>query len=226
MGPVLAIGMAVTVLAGVTLLPAVARRARNALPASSARRRRCGRGSARSSSDKPLALDRRRRSRVLVAGALGNLKRPRHARLQRAVPRRRRSPSTACARLQEKFPPGQAGPGRRRSIDARRPSPTALPGARRRRRLLRRPRRRSASDGKPRARPRHARPGPVHRARDGRDPADPRASRASYDPNALVGGPTAEILDSRDRLSRDAQADRPARARARLPDRRRCCCAA
>ena len=47
---------------------------------------------------------------VLVAGALGNLKEQRHARLQRAVPGRRRSPSRACASLQEKFPPGQAGP--------------------------------------------------------------------------------------------------------------------
>ena len=69
---------------GVTLLPGDARRARDR-PRSSARRRRCGRASARSSRHAPPRSPSPSLA-ILVAGALGNLKRQRHAGLQRAVP--------------------------------------------------------------------------------------------------------------------------------------------
>jgi putative drug exporter of the RND superfamily len=107
MGPVLAIGIAVTVLAGITLLPAIlAALPRNAFRASrrSALWPRIG------------ALVRRRPGALiavvlaaLIAGALGNLKG--RETLDFAEQFRSTPESVVGLRqLQEKFPPGQAGP--------------------------------------------------------------------------------------------------------------------
>ena len=108
MGPVLAIGMAVTVLAGVTLLPAILVRARP-LPAAQARERPSGRGSARFVSEKPLALTLAV-GVVLVAGRA----RATSSRPSRSTSREQfRSPPESVEGLrtvQAKFPPGQAGP--------------------------------------------------------------------------------------------------------------------
>ena len=159
-----------------------------------------------------LAADRRARPRpsrsrspsacslILIAGALGNLKRPRHARLQRAVPQPAGvgpGPAAACRRSSR-----PARPARSTSLDRRQEG-------------RRRAARSSAStssysadlvgfsrDGKLALVRVDAQPGPVHRARDRGDPADPRATRARSTPSALVGGPTAEVLDSADRAQR------------------------
>ena len=107
MGPVLAIGIAVTVLAGITLLPAILA----VLPKHAFRANR-------SSALWPRigALVRRRPGAliaavlaVLIAGALGNLKG--RETLDFAEQFRSTPESVAGLRqLQAKFPPGQAGP--------------------------------------------------------------------------------------------------------------------
>ena len=111
MGPVLAIGIAVTVLAGITLLPAVLA----ALPKSAFR-------AGRTSALWPRigALVRARPGAliaavlaVLLAGALGNLKG--RETLDFAEQFRSTPESVAGLRvMQAKFPPGQSGPVRHR----------------------------------------------------------------------------------------------------------------
>jgi RND superfamily putative drug exporter len=196
MGPVLAIGMAVTVLAGVTLLPAVL----SALGRFPQKRRestvwpRIG----QFVSEKPLAITLAV-GVVLVAGALGNLRDNESLDFTQQF---RTAPESVegLRTLQAKFPPGQAGPvdvvvGAREVIQA-------LPALR----------------------------GPVYSAdlvafstRDdlalvrltlNEDPFTDAATKSipriralarQYDANALVGGPTAEILDNETRLSKDAK---------------------
>ena len=147
---------------GVTLLPAMLaallpQRAftqqASRRPALAAHRRARPRAARRCSPPPSLA--------VLIAGALGNLKRPRHARLRRAVPRDagvRRGPAHACRRSSRPARPARWTPDRpagdRRPALPRRSGSTVaysvdLVGSS--------PRRQA------RARPRHARPGPVHR---------------------------------------------------------------
>ena len=117
MGPVLAIGTAVTVLAGITLLPALLSALGAARSASSASASTVWPRIGRFVAGQAARARRRRCCALLVAGALGNLKRPRHARLHRAVPQPagvRRGPAPAAGEVPAR--PGRAG--RRRSIDA------------------------------------------------------------------------------------------------------------
>ena len=199
MGPVLAIGTAITVLAGVTLLPAVLA----VLPQRAFTRK------------KPLgpvwprigALVRRRPAMltaavvaVLVAGALGNLKEQGTLDFGEQF---RDTPESVegLRRLQEKFPPGQAGPvdllvprrSRRRPAAARdRPRAEHRPG-------------RATQRRQARAGPRHAPPGPVHRARHRGDPA-PARERAQAQPGGAGRRP-----DGRGARLRDRAAQRRAR---------------
>jgi RND superfamily putative drug exporter len=196
MGPVLAIGMAVTVLAGVTLLPAalaVLKRAPQDAP-ESALWPRIG----RFVSEKPLVLTLSIGA-LLVAGALGNLKAGESLDFSEQF--RTPPPSVEGLRkLQEKFPPGQAGPVDV-VVDARKVA-EALPALRGlaysadlvafstkgdlalvRLTLNEDPFTEQATKSIP----------PI------------RALARQYDPNALVGGPTAEILDSEQQLSQDAK---------------------
>ena len=212
MGPVLAIGTAVTVLAG---RHAAARGARGARRA----RRQAPRGHVWPRIG-ALVAARPARARpppslaVLVAGALGNLSEQRHARLHRAVPRPA-GVGRGPAPMQEKFPPGQAGP-----VDVLVATPTRSPRrCRARRRRLRRVDLDGLSrDGAPRARAAstlQTRTRSPSRDR-GTIPRPARRSRATQRPGARSSAARrAEILDSETALARRREADRPARARAR-----------
>ena len=180
MGPVLAIGTAITVLAGITLLPALLAAA--GARAHERRGRRCGRGSARSSAAGPAALATAVLA-LLVAGALGNLRD--NGTLDFASSSATPPESVAGLRsMQEKFLPGQAGPVDV-VLDAER-SPTrsrrSTPAVALRVDLDGQPRRR------PRADPRHARRsdpftrrdrGQIPRLRDVRARREGRRRRSS-----------------------------------------------
>jgi RND superfamily putative drug exporter len=196
MGPVLAIGMAVTVLAGVTLLPA----ALAVLKRAPQREReselwpRIG----RFVSGKPLVLALSIGA-LLVAGALGNL---RHGESLDISEQFRTPPESVqgLRKLQEKFPPAQAGPVDV-VVDARKVADAlpALRGLAYSADLV------AFSTKGDLA---------LVRLTLGEDPFTEQATKAiapiralarRYDPKALVGGPTAEILDSEQRLSQDAK---------------------
>ncbi|MDA0166689.1 MMPL family transporter [Solirubrobacter ginsenosidimutans] len=198
MGPVLAIGMAVTVLAGVTLLPAVI----------SALGRFPQRKHARQSTiwprigalvqGKPLVLALSVGA-LLLAGALGNLKSTESLDFSEQF---RNPPESVqgLRKLQEKFPPGQAGP-----VDV-------LVDAKK------------VADALPALRAHVYSADLVGFSEDGllslvkltlnEDPFTENATKAipqiraqarGLDPKALVGGPTAEIFDNEHRLSQDAK---------------------
>ena len=146
MGPVLAIGTAVTVLAGITLLPAILA----ALPANAFRASKTSTlwpRIGRVVRSRPVALTAAVLA-VLIAGALGNLKDREtldFAEQFRSTP----ESVTGLHRLQEKFPPGQAGPvdiliDQTRALDL-----AAAAGLRRR--LQRRSRRLLAGTTRPRS---------------------------------------------------------------------------
>jgi RND superfamily putative drug exporter len=199
MGPVLAIGTAVTVLAGVTLLPAILA----ALPQKAFTRRakpstlwpRIG-SLVRS---RPVALTAAVLA-VLLVGALGNLK---DTGTLDFAEQFRDTPESVhgLRRLQEKFPPGQAGPVEI-LIDSR-TTTDALP--------------RLGADVS-------FSTDLVGSSRDGRldlvrvtlhqDPFTELATETipklrenarKVSPGALVGGPTAEVLDSETALREDAK---------------------
>jgi RND superfamily putative drug exporter len=198
MGPVLAIGTAVTVLAGVTLLPALmATLGRRAFP----RHRKTSKLWPRIGKlvqDKPVALAAGVLV-ILIAGALGNFS----DRGTLDFSEQFRNPPESVdglRRLQEKFPPGQAGPvdvvTDARKVAEVLPTLTAFA---------------FSTDL-------------VAFSRDDRlalvritlneDPFTElateripklRAIARQHDPSALVGGPTAEVLDSQTSLSADAR---------------------
>ena len=200
MGPVLAIGTAITVLAGVTLLPAIL----TVLPQRAFTHK------------KPVgpiwprigALVRRRPAMlatavvaVLVAGALGNLKQ--QGTLDFSEQFRETPESVEGLRiLQAKFPPGQPGP-----VDS------ARPAGDRHRRQLRAARDRPGAERRPRrvlarrqarADPHHARQDPFTELATEAIPKL-RENARTFSPQAMVGGPTAEMLDSETALARDAR---------------------
>jgi RND superfamily putative drug exporter len=199
MGPVLAIGTAVTVLAGVTLLPALmATLGRRAFP----KHRKTSRLWPRIGTlvhDKPVALAAGVLV-ILIAGALGNLS----DRGTLDFSEQFRNPPESVEglrRLQEKFPPGQAGP-----VDVVMSSRTvaeALPVV-------------GATFAYSTDLVAFSEDGNLALIRVTLD-QDPfteaatevipriRALARRHDPGALVGGPTAEALDSRTRLSADAR---------------------
>ena len=200
MGPVLAIGTAITVLAGVTLLPAVLA----VLPQRAFTHK------------KPIgpiwvrigALVRRRPAMlatavvaVLVAGALGNLKE--QGTLDFSEQFRETPESVEGLRiLQAKFPPGQPGP-----VDLLVPQAIA-----------------TGDNFGPLGMDQAQSVDLAGSSRDGRlaliritllqDPFTEMATAAipllrenakKFSPQAMVGGPTAEVLDSETALSRDAR---------------------
>jgi RND superfamily putative drug exporter len=196
MGPVLAIGMAVTVLAGITLLPAII----SALGRFPQRKResaawpRIG----RLVKDKPLVLALSIGA-LLVAGALGNLQ---HRESLDFSEQFRNPPESVqgLRKLQAKFPPGQAGPVDV-LVDARKVA-DALPGLRAD--VYSADLVAFSVDGKL----------SLVRLTLNENPFTEQATKAipkirararKYDANALVGGPTAEILDNEHRLSADAK---------------------
>jgi RND superfamily putative drug exporter len=198
MGPVLAIGTAVTVLAGVTLLPALlATLGRRAFPKHQKTSRlwpRIG----KLVHDRPVALATGVLV-ILLAGALGNLS----DRGTLDFSEQFRTPPESVQglrRLQEKFPPGQAGP-----VDV-------VTDAK------------AVGDVLPTIGIAAFSSDLVGFSRDGRlalvrvtlsqDPfteaatdviPQMRAVARQHDPGALVGGPTAEVLDSQTSLSADAR---------------------
>ena len=200
MGPVLAIGTAITVLAGVTLLPAVLA----VLPQRAFTHK------------KPIgpiwprigALVRRRPAMlatavvaVLVAGALGNLKE--QGTLDFSEQFRETPESVEGLRiLQAKFPPGQPGP-----VDLLVPQAIA-----------------TGDNFAPLGMDQAQSVDLAGSSRDGKlaliritllqDPFTEMATAAipllrenarKFSPQAMVGGPTAEVLDSETALSRDAR---------------------
>jgi RND superfamily putative drug exporter len=198
MGPVLAIGTAVTVLAGVTLLPALmsmlGRRAFPKQPKPSRLWPRIG----RLVQARPLALAVGVLV-ILIAGALGNLSN----RGTLDFSEQFRNPPESVEglrRLQEKFPPGQAGP-----VDVVTSATTV-------------------ADALPALGAFSFSTDLVAFSIDGRlalvrvtlaqDPFTEVATEVipeirriarRYDPGALVGGPTAEVLDSQTTLAADAK---------------------
>ena len=221
MGPVLAIGTAVTVLAG---RHAAARRARgrcgSARSRQAARVGASGRASARSSRRAPGGARRRRARRA----------RRRRARQPRAISgtldfseqfrehagvRRR-----ACAAAGEvPARPGRAGRRARRRAGAS-PTRCRARAARRSSRLDLVGSRATASLALVRI---TLEPGPVHReAAADTIPRSARDRAAGSSPDGARRRPDGrDATTPRRRSPRDAQADRPARARARVPDRRR-----
>ena len=163
MGPVLAIGTAVSVLAGITLLPAIlAALPRNAFRASKtshpvAEDRRASSGPARRAHRRrPGRADRRRARQPQT---------PRDARLRRAVP------LDAGVGHRPASPAGEvpARPGRPGGHPDRPVRALDLAAAARLRRRLQRRSRRLLEGQQDRARPRHPQPGPVHGAGHRRD---------------------------------------------------------
>jgi RND superfamily putative drug exporter len=198
MGPVLAIGVTVSVLAGITLLPAIlAALPKNAFRASKTSTLWPRIGHVVRS--RPVALTAAVLA-VLIAGALGNLK---HRETLDFAEQFRSTPEsvTGLHRLQEKFPPGQAGPvdilidqtvlstslpqlgsDVAHSVDLvgyTKDNKTALVRVT----LNEDPFTELATDAIKRL----------------------RANAKSISPSAKVGGPTAEVLDSQTALHRDAR---------------------
>ncbi len=198
MGPVLAIGTAISVLAGITLLPAIL----SALPRKSFHADKPSRIWPRIGAivtRRPVALAAGVTA-ILVLGALGNFKD--QTTLDFAAQFRDPPESVIGLRhLQAKFPPGQAGPVdilvNPKTLSTKLPQlgkdlafSVDLVGFSRDDKLA------------------------LVRVALGQDPftdlageaiPELRANAHSIDPNALVGGPTAEVLDSQHALSNDAK---------------------
>ena len=118
MGPILALGIAVMVVAGLTLLPAILatlgrRSFWPAVPqvedASPRGRRRSGAASARLVGARPAATAAIVTA-ILLVGRARQPRRPRAARLLRGVPRRRRESVLGEQQISERFIPGRAAP--------------------------------------------------------------------------------------------------------------------
>ncbi len=210
MGPVLAIGMAITVLAGVTLLPAlVAALGPRAFPKHrkpSTIWPRIG----RLVEAKPLALTVGVLV-ILIAGALGNLS----DRGTLDFSEQFRNPPESVQglrKLQEKFPPGQAGPvdvlveheGRQRGAADHQPRPVLLLDGPRR--LQPRP-----ATG---AGPRHAQSGPVHGDRGGGRSRRSASLRASPIPVRSSAGRRPRSSTPRPRCERTRRSSSRSRSRA------------
>jgi RND superfamily putative drug exporter len=198
MGPVLAIGMVVTVLAGVTLLPATLAALGTAPKKSkpSTLWPRIG----KLVEKRPAALTVAVLA-ILVAGALGNLKDSGTLDFSEQF---RTAPESVqgLERLQQKFPPGQAGP-----VDVLFSATAvaeALPGMNAAPAVASTDLNGFSKDGSL----------ALVRITSSEDPFTEQAADTipeirelarRYDPNALVGGPTAEIRDSTDGLANDAR---------------------